>query len=320
MKDGTQFTGQNTPCHLCGRNEGLKIKCHACKRNGCYFHPTCARQAGFSVKATQEYGKSFRVACLEHSSTEHNLRARIENLLVEEEHRKKTSDTTSLSYKNAAHYLSLAIQIVRALGWAWRWEEWWVKHNYRWEAYLPYLDDEPGKTPDDYTDEEKRVFESTAASRRDDSRDCRLVDFSAALRNRSYDLPDGFDSASLQRALGALLDKPSIVGPLKDSEKSFLMVWLSMAYRSKSTNLCFGENKVEIGEAAFCYYGSQRSPKFELGDRPLPGKLGLECTRNLLSPPLALRAIAEKANEIISTGGQGEGIRLPAGGPRALPH
>ena len=309
LSDGKKFRNPNRLCHLCGRSEGLKKKCHACKKNGCYFHPTCARQAGFTVKSTNLYGKSFTVACLQHSSTEHNLRARIENMVVEEEHRKKTSESSSLSYADSEKYLGFAVQILRALGWAWRWEEWWIKHNYRWEAYLPYLGDEEGKTADDYTDEEKRIFDSTVASRRNDSGDCRLMDFSAALRNRSYDLPGGgCDNVSLVRALRAVLDKPSIVGPLKDSEKEFLMLWLPMAYRSESKKLCFGENKVEIGDAKFCYFGSQRSPKFELGDRPLPGKPRLEYASELFGSPaaaiLAPRAIPERTLEILSSDGQ----------------
>ena len=325
LVNGMKLKGSTRTCHLCGRSGGLTKKCAGCRKTGCYFHPTCARQAGFTVKPIVEFGKSYMVGCIEHSETVHSLRARIENLVVEETYRLKTvenPDDPSMTYTDAAQLLSWSVQIMRTLGWAWRWEEWWVEKNYRWECYLPYLNEDAGETPDDYTDEEKRVFHSTEASRRADSRDCRLVDFSAALRNRNYDTPGGYDNDSLCRALKAILDKKSIVGPLKDFEKQILMEWLPRAYRSESKNLGFGENKMEIGDAEFCYFGGERCPKFELGDRPLPGKIRPGVTSEPLTTSRSAGCIhrRETSKKAATTSAQPlPGKKVPGNGPRSRP-
>ncbi|KAL3924990.1 MAG: hypothetical protein SGILL_000703 [Bacillariaceae sp.] len=124
----------------------------------------------------------------------------------------------------------------------------------------------------DMTAEELRIVESTKESRRDDARRCRLAAFGAALRNRGYDLDDGFDTMALDRALRAVLHTPSLVGPLEQYEVDFFADWLGRAYRSKSRLLGFGDEKIPVASDSFCVHAVDQTPKFELGARPLPGK------------------------------------------------
>lgn len=271
----TRKRGESGPCDLCGRKDGIVAKCATtgCNRR---FHPTCARQAGFTVKDLKTFGgKAYSVLCFEHCQSENNLRAFIEELLYEEVYRMEQTknrpldaDTPPRTYKEAGQLLSLSVRVMRVLGWAWRWEDWWVQSDYFWEPYLPFMKE--GQTEEDYSDEVKRVVHSTEEVRRKEADESRLADFSVALRNRAYDTPDGCDDAALSRALRSLLDKCSIVGPLKNSEKDLLMEWLPRAYRSQTKDLGFGKDKTQIGNARFCYY-KDGSPKFELCDREIPG-------------------------------------------------
>jgi PHD-finger len=122
------------------------------------------------------------------------------------------------------------------------------------------------------TAEELRIVESSKEDRRDDARRCRLAAFGAALRNRCYDTNEGYKSDALERALRAILNTPSLVGPLEDYEIEFFTDWLGRAYRSKSRLLGFGDDKIPVASDSFCLHAEDKSPKFELGNRPLPGE------------------------------------------------
>jgi hypothetical protein len=252
-------------CRVRGCKSGLG------KNGRHYFHPTCARQAGFTVEGDKE---CFSLACFIHSETKNNFRAKLEDLLDVEVSSFSKGGTSkpdlSMTYPDASLTLYHALEVMRILGWAWRWAEWWVEENFNWEPFLPQLQD--GLTEEDFTDEEKKIVHSTRESRCADARRCRLAALGAALRNRNYDTADGFDNASLAQALRAVLRTKSLVGPMTDAEVDFCVEWLSRAYRSKDKLLGFGEDKIEIGNAEWCYHKSDKSPKFELGGRPLPGE------------------------------------------------
>jgi hypothetical protein len=209
------------------------------------------------------------VRCYRHSGNEYNLRAKLEDLL-EIEKRRSGQDLEkaelTMSFSDAARLLNSSVTVLRTLGWAWRWAQLWVAYNSSWEPLL-----EKGQDERNMTDEELKIVHSTRESRCEDARKCRLPAFGAALRNRCYDTVDGFDSEALERALRAVLSTKSLAGPLNACEIDFFVDWLSRAYRSKSRLLYFGEHKNDISrESTFCAF-KDMSPKFELGDRPLPG-------------------------------------------------
>jgi hypothetical protein len=173
----------------------------------------------------------------------------------------------TMTLAHASRLLNAAIVVMKTLGWAWRWAEWWVDYNSSWEPLI-----EPGQKEEEMTKEELRIVDSTRESRCDDARKCRLISLSAALRNRAYDNADGgFNREALHRALVAVLSTKSLSGPLEEFEISFLVEWLGRAYRSKSRLLGYGENKLPIGDAKFCYFMANNAPKNVLGDKPLPG-------------------------------------------------
>ena len=180
-----------------------------------------------------------------------------------------------MTFSDTSRLLNSSILVMRILGWAWRWSEWWVEHGSNWEPLL-----EAGQNEKQMTKEQLKIVESTRESRRDDARRCRLAALGAALRNRNYDVEDedsiayigGFDHDSLDRALRAVLSTKSLVGPLEEYEIDFYAEWLGRAYRSKSRLLGFGDDKIEVGNSAFCRHEKDGSPKYELGARPLPGK------------------------------------------------
>ena len=91
------------------------------------------------------------------------------------------------------------------------------------------------------------------------------------MRNRDYDKEEGDDTIALDNALRSILDTPSLVGPLLPHEKDFYAEWLGRAYRSKSPLLGFGDDKIPVDEE-FCTHIEDKSPKYTLGSRPLPGK------------------------------------------------
>ena len=175
-----------------------------------------------------------------------------------------------MKLSEASRLLYSAIQVMRIFGWAWRWAEWWVDFNSSWEPLL-----EPGQREKDMTKEELKIVDSTRDSRCEDARRCRLAAFGAALRNRLYDTNDGFKRTPFDKALRAVLNTPSLVGPLSPLEIDFYIDWLGRAYRSKSRLLYMGKFKNSISsEAPFCIH-EDGTPKFELGNRSLPGEQDL---------------------------------------------
>jgi hypothetical protein len=171
-----------------------------------------------------------------------------------------------MTFNDGSRLLNHAMLVVRMLSWAWKWVEWWVEYDSNWEPLL-----EPGQKEKEMTKEQLKIVDSTRESRCADARRCRLAAFGAALRNRNYDTEDGFDNESLDRAFRAVLQTQSLVGPLDKFEIDFFADWLGRAYRSKSRLLGLGEEKLPVA-TDFCVHVDDKTPKFELGNRPLPGK------------------------------------------------
>lgn len=279
----------------------------ACDRKNCCWttnrgeekvvmHVTCARQAGFEVVVDQVRLNHSRgplcygtfccirvlinkfcqltyclpsVRCYRHGGNDFNLRARLEDLLEIEKRRAgqdySKADLTT-NFADAARFLYSAISVLRTLGWAWRWAEFWVDYDSSWEPLI-----EIGQNEKKMSDVELKKVHSTRESRYQDARACRLAAFGAALRNRAYDIPEGFNNEALNRALTTIINTPSLVGPLSQYEKDFFVDWLGRAYRTKSRLLYFGENKnIVSSESEFCTY-KNGSLKYELGERMLPG-------------------------------------------------
>jgi hypothetical protein len=169
---------------------------------------------------------------------------------------------------HASRLLNQAILVMRMLGWAWKWADYWVENGSSWEPLL-----EENQVEADMTDAQLKIVRSTPESRCDDARRCRLAAFAAALRNRLYDTDNGFDNNSLDRAIKAVLHTRSLVGPLSIIEIEFLAEWLGRAYRSESRLLGFGSDKIPVVPVPnLTLHVDDRTPKFELGARPLPGK------------------------------------------------
>jgi hypothetical protein len=209
------------------------------------------------------------VHCYIHGSNDDNLRARLEDFIEIEKKRGGKDFARSdapMTFSDGSKLLNGAISVMRVMGWAWRWAEWWVQHGSTWEPLL-----EEGQKESTMTAEELRIVDSSKKSRMLDARRCRLSTFGAALRNRCYDTPDGFNTKALDSALRAVLRTQSLVGPLQENDIDFFAEWLARAYRSKSRLLGFGENKIPAAYESFCLHLDDQSPKFELGNRPLPG-------------------------------------------------
>jgi hypothetical protein len=191
--------------------------------------------------------------------------------LVEVEKRrsgkKMTRKDSPMNNFDASRLMNHSIVVLRVLGWAWRWAEWWVEYESNWEPLL-----EPGQKEKDLTKKELKIVDSTQESRCDDARKCRLAAVGAALRHRCYDTDEGFDNESFDRAIRAVLNTPSLVGPFEKVEIDFLAEWLGRAYRSKSYLLGLGDDKVPVAKDVFCLHIDDKTPKYELGDRPIPGK------------------------------------------------
>jgi hypothetical protein len=191
--------------------------------------------------------------------------------MVEIEKRRAGKDNSRsdypMTFSDGSRILNAAILVMKILGWAWRWAELWVDYNSSWEPLL-----EPGQNERKMTKEQLKIIDSTRESRCADARRCRLAAFGAALRNRNYDTPEGFNQVALDRALRAILHTKSLVGPLEGWEIDFFVEWLGRAYRSKSRLLGFGEDRIPIsGTNEYCVFKDSQTPKFELGDRTLPG-------------------------------------------------
>lgn len=278
MTHGKGFILGMNRCELCGQKDGLKMKCSNsnCRQRGhrskaSHAHVTCARQAGFEVDTGMAGGDiSFHIRCYRHVKCEFAFRARLEDLIEFEKLRigKKMDDTKSMSISHASRLLNSAIVVMNYLGWAWRWAEWWVEYGSNWEPLI-----EPGEDENKMSKEQLKIVDSTPQSRCADARRCRLAAFGAALRNRSYDEVEGGPTVMLDRALRAVFNTPSLVGPLTNLEIDFFVQWLGIAYRSKSRLLGLGREKIVVDETApSSLHEDDKSPKFVLGGRRLPGE------------------------------------------------
>ena len=230
---------------------GTKVKCISCED---MFHVTCARQAGLEVADGEP------LKCFKHVRSHFVLRSRIEDMLWAEKMRWSESEfkpDAPMSWNHAASMLHFAIDILRTLGWAWRWAEWWVEDGDNWEPFLPEGEEE---------EEDCMTLDSTESSRRNDARRIRLEDLGAALRNRMYDLRN-FNG--LEKALKRLLKTPSLVGPLDEDEVAFFTTWLCLAYKSNCRKLGFGRDKIPVSNDDFCNR-KDGSPKHCLGKHRLP--------------------------------------------------
>eukprot|EP00581_Thalassiosira_minuscula_P002256 CAMPEP_0183744812 /NCGR_PEP_ID=MMETSP0737-20130205/65920_1 /TAXON_ID=385413 /ORGANISM="Thalassiosira miniscula, Strain CCMP1093" /LENGTH=2099 /DNA_ID=CAMNT_0025980465 /DNA_START=245 /DNA_END=6544 /DNA_ORIENTATION=- len=285
MANGKDHVSHQHRCSLCGLHSGAKVDCcvEGCiapggSRQRAKFHVTCARQAGLEVTADGD----MIVKCWQHSECEFVFRARLEDLREIELNRflgKTFKSTNPMPWSHAASLFHAAVSIMRTLGWAWRWAEWWVECGDNWEPLI-----EPGQVEAEMTEEELKIVHSTPQSRCKDARQCRLAAFGAALRNRDYDKEEGDDKDPLERALTAILSTKSLVGPLKKREIEFFVTWLALAYRSKSPLLGFGEDKTPVATDCFCIHQEDSSPKYELGGRPLPGKSRPQNEKGVFEP------------------------------------
>lgn len=154
-----------------------------------------------------------------------------------------------------------------------------VAEGDNWEPLL-----EEDQVEEEMTDEELKIVRSTPESRCEDARTCRLAAFGAALRNRDYDKVEGGDQEPLERALRAVLSVPSLVGPLRKKELEFFVQWLGLAYRSKSPLLGFGDDKIPVSNDNLSLHIADGSPKYELGNRPLPGMAEPENAKTNFEP------------------------------------
>jgi PHD-like zinc-binding domain len=155
MSNGRHFVKGRLRCGLCGLKAGMKSRCNntKCRAQGetktpYHFHISCARQAGLEVSHDDDsdlgfYCKWFfrcqclrspsfltflSVNCYAHGSNEHNLRARLEDLIEIEKIRagKRLSRAENpMTFSLGSRLLNGAILVMRMLGWAWRWAEWW---------------------------------------------------------------------------------------------------------------------------------------------------------------------------------------------------
>ncbi len=289
MSDGRRHVSHQFRCFLCGKFNGAKVHCldANCKATGGtkkpHFHITCARQAGLHVTSDPD----FSLACFQHADSSSVFRARLEDFMeveimryTEKAQMKNMLRTNNpMSWDHASKLFHSAVDVLRTLGWAWRWAEWWVESGDNWE---PLIRDDQNEA--EMTDKELKKVESTSKSRCIDARRCRLAALGAALRNRDYDKIEGDDQEPLQRALMAVMSTPSLVGPLKQKEKEFYVTWLSLAYRSATPRLGFGDNKTLVASDSFCIHQADGSPKFELGSRPLPGKTAPEKENGFFEP------------------------------------
>ncbi len=280
MANGVKHIQGKQFCVLCGRQDKAKVQCnHPHKKNakGCkaIMHATCARQAGLEVSSPE--GSVYNFRCFQHSECSFTFRAFLEDMIEFEKLRSGNGLTATgkpMSNECVSNIFNSGIRVLNSLGWAWQWASWWVRHGDNWEPFL-----EPGEVEENMTDEELRKVESTPTSRREDARKCRLAAFGAALRNRSYDKEKGDNMVPLSNALRAIMSTPSLVGPLMKVEIEFFVDWLGRIYRSKSPLLGFGDAKIPVAEkwTNNCpVFFEDKSAKFELGARPLPGK---QCLR-----------------------------------------
>ena len=232
------------------------------------------------------------VKCYRHCGNDFNLRAKLEDLHEVEKFRieRKQRSDLRLNFPDASKLLNAAIVVVKLLGWAWRWAEWWVDYNSSWEPLL-----EPGQVEAKMTSEELKRVDSTRESRCADARRCRLVALGAAFRNRLYDEGEDCDRLALDRALRAVLNTRSLVGPLTEAEIDFHAEWLGRAYRSKSRLLFLGDDKIPVESKHFCLNKKDQSPKFEVDKSKIPGKQKLDSSNIFESDVLDVDDFLETA-------------------------
>eukprot|EP00549_Striatella_unipunctata_P002078 CAMPEP_0118676366 /NCGR_PEP_ID=MMETSP0800-20121206/2008_1 /TAXON_ID=210618 ORGANISM="Striatella unipunctata, Strain CCMP2910" /NCGR_SAMPLE_ID=MMETSP0800 /ASSEMBLY_ACC=CAM_ASM_000638 /LENGTH=291 /DNA_ID=CAMNT_0006571873 /DNA_START=1 /DNA_END=872 /DNA_ORIENTATION=- len=244
-------------CSLCCRKDKLKTRCDVkqCRawgsKEGHHFHVTCARQAGLGVAVE---GQTRALTCFQHKKFEHSLKARIQELIGIENTRSGAQlerIDKPMPMFHASRMFRTSMDIIKCLGWAWRWAEWWVEFG---------EEDDPA------------MVSTTPESRCEDARRCRLAAFGAALRNRSYDTEIGDDRVALDRALRAILNTQSLVGVLERKEIELCAEWLARTYRSNHSLLGLGEHAIPVGDEGRALHLDDKSPKYELGERPLPGR------------------------------------------------
>ena len=152
MSHGNGFVFEKQECILCGHTSGAKVPCTKCTGNdtvkkctGGRMHVTCARAAGFEVKHadadtvkhadadTDGDVTGFYIRCFHHSENATNLRARLEDLLEVEIDRSSSKSGPKkfdkgfapMTWDHAASLFHSAVNVLRVMGWAWRWAEWW---------------------------------------------------------------------------------------------------------------------------------------------------------------------------------------------------
>ena len=274
MANGLNHVEGSHFCGLCGQKDRLKVQCKLPnKKKPCQdrFHSTCARQAGLEVSSNNAEIE-MPLMCFYHSRCDFAFRAMLEDMIEFEKLRAGNDLSRSggtMKLECAANIFNAGVRVLRCLGWAWQWSQWWVNNGDNWEPLL-----EEGQDEANMTKEQLKIVESTPTSRREDARKCRLAAFSAALRNRDYDKNTDDDRQPLHNALRAVFSTPSLVGPLSKAEINFFVDWLGRVYRSKSSLLGLGDAKIpvnEIFERNSPVYFKDQTPKFELGARSLPG-------------------------------------------------
>ena len=274
MANGLNHIEGSHFCGLCGQKDRLKVQCKLPnKKKPCQdrFHSTCARQAGLEVSSNNAEIE-MPLMCFYHSRCDFAFRAMLEDMIEFEKLRAGNDLSRSggtMKLECAANIFNAGVRVLRCLGWAWQWSQWWVNHGDNWEPLL-----EEGQDEANMTKEQLKIVESTPTSRREDARKCRLAAFSAALRNRDYDKNTDDDRQPLHNALRAVFSTPSLVGPLSKAEINFFVEWLGRVYRSKSSLLGLGDAKIpvnEIFERNSPVFFKDQTPKFELGARSLPG-------------------------------------------------
>lgn len=296
LSHGFGHVKEKVMCSLCGRKDGIKNMCSSngsCERK-LRFHATCAREAGFQVDVNG-------ILCFFHMNEYFNLRAFMEDMIEPE--KKRSGDDLKksnmpMSFECAAEIFNNGIRVLNCLGWAWQWAKWWVEYPSSWEPLIAENQDESKMSK-----EELRIVDSTPKSRLDDIRRSRLIAFSVALRNREYDKSDGDDRCALENALMSVMNTRSLVGPLTSKEKDFFVDWLGRVYRSKSQLLGFGENKIPVAETwsddSVVHY-PDKSPKFELGARNLPGSECSNVDKDIDDLDLAITASMTNMKEVIT--------------------
>ena len=287
MQDGKGHITRGRRCVLCGLETGALVECSMaeCTKGGCItvdngdrglqranFHVTCAKPAGLHVALN--VGRHIfepSVKCWAHGDCKFVFRARLEDLIEIERDRcspdEAFNDAMPMTWDHASYLFHTAVDVMKTLGWAWRWAEWWVEFGDKWEPLIEEWQNEM-----DMTEEDLKIVKSTPLSRCEDARTSRLAAFGAALRNRDYDRDSGDDREPLERALTAIVSTRSLAGVWNEKEVTVLVTLLALAYRSKSPMLGFGLDKAAVTTDRFCVHQEDDSPKYKLGTRSLPGK------------------------------------------------